>query len=162
MSGNLAGFNAQEHEPQSFDVLPAGTYDVCIVASEMKTTKSGTGRYLQLTLQVLGGEFQNRKLFDRLNLENPNATAVKIAKGTLSAICRAVGVMTPGDSSALHNLPLKAVVKVSSDDSGNPTNEIKGYKPRHTGSQPAPSQPQPAGQIAPPLKTVPSEPVNPF
>lgn len=162
MSGNLAGFNAQEHEPQSFDVLPAGTYDVCIVESEMKPTKKGDGQYLQLTLQVLGGEYQNRKLFDRLNLVNPNATAVKIAQGTLSAICRAVGVLTPGDSSALHNLPLKAVVKVSSDDSGNPTNEIKGYKSRHAGAQQATPQPQPAGQIAPPLKTVPSEPVNPF
>ena len=149
MSGNLAGFNANEHEPSSFDALPAGDYDVCITASELKATKAGTGKYLQLTLQVLGGQYKNRKLFDRLNIENPNPTAVQIAKGTLSAICRAVGVLTPDDSAQLHNLGMKAVVRVEKDADGNPTNAIKGYKKRHEGAERTPP-----GQIAPPLNTV--------
>ena len=34
------------------------------------------------------------------------ATAVKIARAELSAICRAVGVMAPNDSVELHDLPL--------------------------------------------------------
>lgn len=158
MSGNLSGFHAGDYQPNSFDALPAGDYDVCIVASEMKPTKAGTGSYLQLTLQVLGGEYANRKLFDRLNLNNPNATAVQIARGTLSAICRAVGVMDPNDSSELHNKGMKAVVRVEKDADGNPSNVIKGYKPRHSGAVT-----KPAGQLAPPLNTgTPVESGNPF
>lgn len=160
---NLNGFDANQHEPTAFDALPAGDYDVVIIASEMKPTKSGTGSYLQLTLQVLGGQYQNRKLFDRLNLDNPNATAVTIAKGTLSAICRAVGVLTPKDSAELHNKPLKATVRVTKDGEGNPSNEIKGYKSRHVGAATTSAQVTPAGQIAPPLLTVGSDEArNPF
>ena len=158
---NLNGFDANQHEPSGFDVLPAGDYDVCIVASEMKPTKAGTGSFLYLKLQVLTGPYQNKPLFDRLNLDNPNATAVKIAKGTLSAICRAVGVMTPKDSSELHNKPLKATVRVTKDGEGNPSNEIKGYKSRHVGA--ATTMPAEPTGIAPPLLTVGSDEArNPF
>jgi hypothetical protein len=101
MSGNLSGFDANQVEPNTaFTPLPAGEYDAIIVESEMKPTKDGTGKYLQLKLQILNGKFQNRTLFDRLNLVNKNDTAVQIAKGTLSAICRAVNVLTPNDSAS--------------------------------------------------------------
>jgi hypothetical protein len=47
---------------------------------------------------------RNGVIWSRLNLDNPKA--VEIARRDLSAICRAVGVLTPGDSSELHDLPL--------------------------------------------------------
>ena len=133
MSGNLSGFNAAEVEPNSaFSPLPAGEYQAIISESEMKPTKNGLGKYLELKLQILNGQHQNRTLFDRLNLVNKNDVAVQIAKGTLSSICRAVGVLTPNDSAELHNKPMGIVVKIRADQNGNPQNEIKGYKPRHT------------------------------
>ena len=138
MSGNLAGFDASKVEPnQGFTPIPAGDYPAVVIDSKMKPTKAGTGQYLELQLQILNGKFQNRRLFDRLNLQNPNAQAVQIAKGTLSAICRAINVLTPNDSSELHNKPLTISVKVKNDNQGNPQNEISGYKPRQTS---APSQ----------------------
>ena len=126
---NLNGFNATEVEPATtFEPLPAGRYLAAITESEMKPTKSGSGSYLQLTFTVLEGEYKNRVLWARLNLNNPNATAVKIARGELSAICRAVGVLQPRDSVDLHNLPLMITVKLKKrDDTGELTNEIKGY-----------------------------------
>lgn len=131
---SLEGFNANEVEPNAgFEPIPAGSYDVIITSSEMKVTKNGQGKYLQIELQILSGPYQNRKLFDRLNLVNSNDTAVKIAKGTLSAICRAVGVMTPKDSAELHNRPLTCGVKVRKDNNGNPQNEVSAYKPRQSG-----------------------------
>jgi len=129
--GNLDGFNAAEVEPnEAFTALPAGDYPVIIIASELKATKAGTGKYLELQLQVLEGTYQNRRLFDRLNLQNPSADAVRIAKGTLSAICRAVGVLEPKDSAELHTKPLMATVKVVKDREGNNQNEVTGYKAR--------------------------------
>jgi len=126
---NLNGFNATEVEPTtSFEPLPAGKYLAAVTESEMKPTKSGSGSYLQLTFTILEGEYKNRVLWARLNLNNPNATAVKIARSELSAICHAVGVMQPRDSVDLHNLPLVITVKLKKrDDTGELTNEIKGY-----------------------------------
>ena len=103
---NLGGFNASEVEPASFDAIPAGKYQAVITESERKETKSGTGEYLQLTFEIIEGDFKGRKLWARLNLSNPNQQAVQIARGELSAICRAVNVLQPGDSVELHNLPL--------------------------------------------------------
>lgn len=134
-SGNLQGFDATNVEPNTgFDAIPAGEYDVCIIESGFEDTKSGTGKMLKLTLQVLSGPYQNRKLWDRLNLVNPNEQAVQIAKGTLSAICRAVGVMTPNDSSELHNKPMRIKVKVESYN-GNDQNRITSYMARHASSK---------------------------
>ena len=125
---DLGGFTATEVEPpQAFKPLPAGDYRCIIEHSEMKPTKNGNGEMLVLRLKVLDGDFKNRVLFDRLNLKNPSEQAVQIARGTLSAICRAVGVLTPGDSSELHNKPLVAVV-MQREYNGNQQNEIKGYK----------------------------------
>jgi hypothetical protein len=59
-----------------------------IVESAVKPTKAGTGKYLQLDWQILEGEYKNRSpLWDRLNIQNPNAVAQKIGQETLSAIC---------------------------------------------------------------------------
>jgi len=129
---SLNGFNANEVEPATeFDPVPAGKYLAVITASEIKPTKAGTGSYLELTFQVIEGQHKNRLLWARLNLDNPNATAVQIARAELSSICRAVGVMAPNDSVDLHNLPLMSTVKCKRrDDTGDIANEIKGYSKR--------------------------------
>ena len=126
---NLNGFDANNVDPAAdFEPIPAGNYPAIITASEMKPTKNGTGRYLELTFDVLEGAHKGRLLWSRLNIENPSAQAVGIAQGELSAICRAVGVMQPKDSAELHNLPLTVKVKVRKrEDNGDLTNEVRGY-----------------------------------
>jgi hypothetical protein len=152
---NLNNFNASEVEPNTpFDPLPAGKYLVAITASEMKPTKTGDGSYLQLELTVLDGEFRGRKVWDRLCINHPNATTVKIARGNLSALCRAVGVMQPRDSVELHNIPLLVTVKCKKrQDTGDLSNEVKGYEPKAAGSSGG-SQPQqaPVTSKTPPWK----------
>ena len=126
---NLNGFNAQEVEPSStFDPLPAGKYLAVITGTEMKPTKNGDGSYLEIEFTVLEGEHKDRKVWDRLCLNHPNPQTVKIARGNLSALCRAVGVMQPRDSVELHNIPLMVTVKLKKrEDTGDLTNEVKGY-----------------------------------
>jgi len=122
-------FNAHEVEPSvALEAVPAGKYIAVIVESEMKQTKSGNGNYLELTFEITEGEYKGRKVWARLNIDNPSADAVKIARGELSAICRAVNVMTPNDSVDLHNLPLEINVKCKKrDNTDEISNEIKGY-----------------------------------
>lgn len=131
---DLHGFNANEVDPTTdLEPIPAGKYLAMITDSEMKPTKSGDGRYLQLTFQILEGLYKNRFVWARLNLHNANETAVKIARAELSAICRAVGVMTPRDSCELHNLPLMITVKLKKrEDTGELQNEIRGFAKRES------------------------------
>jgi len=147
---NLNNFNANDVEPTAdFDPVPSGKYLAIITESELKPTKSGTGSYLQLTFQIIEGEYKGRFLWSRLNLYNPNATAVKIAQSELSAICRSVGVITPKDSVELHNLPLVLNVKCRKrEESEEVSNEIRGYSKPAT----ATAQPQPASQMAAPWR----------
>jgi len=138
---DLHGFDANQVEPTtSFEAIPAGKYLAVITDSEMKPNKAGTGSYLQLAFQILDGPYKGRFLWARLNLDNPNATAVQIARAELSAICRAVGVMAPNDSVELHNLPLVIQVRcVKRADTGELANEIKGYLRKD--APPPPAQP---------------------
>ena len=126
----LGNFNANDIDPTTdFEPIPAGKYLAVITASEVKPNKAGTGSYLQFTFQVIEGEPKGRFLWARLNLDNPNETAVKIARGDLSAVCRAVGVMTPKDSVELHDLPLVIKVKCKRrKDTDEIQNEITGYE----------------------------------
>ena len=141
-------FNANNVDPQDvFDPIPAGKYLAIITESEMKPTKSGNGSYLELKFQIIEGEYKGRLLWSRLNLNNPNQLTVQIAQGELSAICRAVGVMTPNDSVELHNLPLLVTVKCRKrEDTGEIVNEIKGYSKKEAAS----GQPQQAETNTPP------------
>ena len=147
---NLNGFNAQDVDPAvGFDPIPAGNYLAVVTETEMKPTKAGDGKYLQLTFQVLEGEFKGRLVWARLNLENANATTVKIARAELSAVCRAVGVMAPNDSIELHNLPLVISVRCKKrQDTGDITNEIKGYEKKGAAN----GQPQQAASSSPPWR----------
>jgi hypothetical protein len=131
---NLGTFDANEVEPTTdFEPIPAGKYQAVITESEVKPNKAGTGSYLQLTFQIIEGQYKGRFLWARLNLDNPNDTAVKIARSELSAICRAVGVMTPKDSVELHDLPLVIKVKCKKrPDTEEIQNEIKGYEKKET------------------------------
>jgi hypothetical protein len=150
---NLGSFNANEVEPASFDPLPAGKYLACITESEMKATKNGSGQFLNLTFQVLDGEYKGRKVWARLNLKNQNIQAEQIARGQLSAICRAVGVMTPRDSLELHNLPLVITVKIKKrEDTGDLQNEISGYAKKDSAAALTPAAPAPAASTTPPWK----------
>jgi hypothetical protein len=129
---SLQGFDANKVEPRTaMEAIPAGKYLAVISASEMKSNKAGTGRFLELCFTIVEGEYRNRNVWSRLNLENPNEVAMKIAQADLSALCRAVGVLTPNDSVELHNLPLVIRVKCKKrKDTDEISNEIGGYEKR--------------------------------
>lgn len=144
-------FDASQVAPaQPMEAIPAGWYVAMMTASEMKPTSAGNGAYLETENTILEGEYKGRKLFDRLNLQNPNQTAMEIAYKQLSAICHAIGVIQVQDSSQLHNRPFQ--IKVSLKPAGpgadgkhyEASNEVKGYKAVEGA---VPQQPQ---QYAPP------------
>lgn len=128
--GNLEGFDASSVDPKAdFEPLPAGDYPGIIINSGFEKTAAGTGSFLKLELEVIDGPHRGRRLFDRLNLDNPNEKAVNIARATLSSICRAVSVLRPKDSSELHNraMLIKVELEPRADKPGTFSNRVKNY-----------------------------------
>jgi hypothetical protein len=148
----LNGFDANNVDPaQSRDPIPAGWYKAVITESEEKPTKAQTGSYLQMTVEVIDGDHSGRKAFERLNLNNPNATAVEISQRTLSSICRAVGVMTPRQSADLHDKPFMVKIKVKpAKDGYDASNEIAEYA--EVGKSAPATGTAPGGGSTPPWK----------
>ena len=126
---DLTGFHAMEVEPStSYEPLPADWYKCVITDTEEKPTKAMTGSYLQLSIEVIEGQYAGRKVFDRLNLKNPNATAVEIAQRSLSSICRSIDVPNPKDSIELRDKPLMVKLAVKpADGQYGASNDIKEY-----------------------------------
>lgn len=138
---SLDGYDANQHEPsKGFEPLPVGDYKVVMVESEKAANKKQTGFFLKTKFQVLDGPFANRILFHYFNLWNPNDKAAAIARGEMSALCRAVGVMVPGDSVKLHNLPLLVSVKIEKrDDNDELANRITAFKSIRSAATTAPA-----------------------
>ena len=151
---DLQGFNAAEIEPNApREPVPAGWYKAVISATEEKPTKAQTGSYLQLTVEIIEGEHAGRKVIDRLNLNNPNSTAVEIAQRTLSSICRAVGVMTPRSSEDLMDKPMMVKIKVKPGDANyGASNEVDDYQPKGNSPAPEASGGDASGAAVPPWK----------
>lgn len=143
-------FDANAKENNQSSCLPAGEYDAVCIKSERKATNAGDGQYLACEFKITKGEFQNRSIFCNFNLwlHPSKVEAINIAKGQFSQFCRAVGVLTPKDSSELHNKPF--IVKINAKDGprGMQNNCVK-FSARQ--STPAPTEPaatvaqQPAG-----------------
>jgi len=175
-------FDASKVEPQRpTDPIPAGWYPVHMTKSELKPTADGKGQRLAIELTVISGDFKGRKVFDGLNIKNPNAQAQEIGHQQLSAICHAVGVIKLTDSAQLHNKAFSAKValeperwvdKANNDVEPNTPgakhydakNQCKGFKPLEDGEgdatpaasgKPAPGWVKPAAPAETPAEPTP-------
>ena len=146
-------FDATTVDPldSGFMPLPDGDYEVAIVRSQNKPTKSGTGSYLELQCQVVSGEYAKRVLWARLNLKNPSTAAVEMAKRELSSICHATGVLRPKCKEELHNIPMIVHV-VQVEGRNGMQNEIKGWRAKENAA--------PVAQSAAPAPSTPAQPTS--
>ena len=157
---NLTGtFDQNAEAQQDFAPIPTGEYAAQIVDSDMKPTRNNDGHYLELTYQVIDGPYQNRKVWVRLNLDNPNTQAVEIANRQFASIREATGVANPRDSQELHYKP--HTIRVEMIPAGTPrknstptqkdSNEVRGWKKLDDGIPfaAAPSAPAAAPAAAP-------------
>lgn len=157
MNGDLGfvfgeGFDPNSYEPQEdFTVLVPGKYPVMIETAEVKPTKAGSGHYLELQMKIVEGPCTNRKLWDRINIDNPNAKCVEIGCRVLSALARSVGLPAVQDTSQLVDKCCIASVKVKDNQ-----NEVRTYLPYQAQQQ----APPPQQQQAPPVYQAPQQPAQ--
>lgn len=134
---------------QAFELLPPGTYKAQIVDSEIRVTRNGTGKFLWIMLDILEGPYQGRKLFDQLNLVNPNPITVEMAQRTLSSICHAVGQLQVTDSQQLHLRPMMIAVSIEPAKNGySERNRVRYVVPKS--ERPSREQQAPPAAVSPP------------
>lgn len=140
-------FNAADvpEDERNFDILPAGDYQCQIIASDVKPTKdhASTGNeFLELTIEVIAGPAERRKLWDRINIKNANADAQRIAQRTLADLCLAVGVSTLRNTEDLHFKPFLGKVRIVKPKAGSQyTDDQNGIRYRPLGNQPPVNKP---------------------
>jgi hypothetical protein len=150
----IGSFNATTVAPQQdIGPIPAGEYLAQITDSDVKPTKRGDGNYAELTYEVLDGEFKGRKVWVRLNLDNPNIKAVEIAQRQLSSICHAVDTLNIKDTAELHYKPhviRVEYVKADGIKSTKDGNEVRGWKKSSAAPPPAAAIAATSATTAPP------------
>ena len=147
----LFQFDATTVEPQkprAYGPLPAGEYEMIIARSDLKPTNAGTGQYIELEMHVVSGEHSGRRLWERLNVDNPNKTAEDIAKQALAALQVAVNVPNMEDTEQLHDKPFIATVVIDRKDPER--NRIMGYMSANGAvtAKPGPVKAAPAAKAA--------------
>jgi hypothetical protein len=125
-----------------FPVLPPDNYPVLIESTEVKATKANDGAYVKIKMSVLDGPFKGRKLFDNINIHNPNQQCVEIGLRSLAALGQALGVRHVNDTDQFVNQVCVAHVKVKDGQ-----NVIRTYSALTPAAAPGiPQQPQPPYQ----------------
>lgn len=86
--------------------LPAGFYTGVITRAELRdnksTAKDPNGKYLEVEFDITSPQDHgNRKFWDKFNLVNSNAIAVKIGKEQLSDLAKSLGMDNLGDADEL-------------------------------------------------------------
>ena len=136
-----------EAPKNDFSPLPKGEYMAMVTESQMKVTKAGTGEYLALTMQIIEGKYADRKIWENLNLHNPNEVAEKIARANLKAVSEACGFAELDDTDQLNDIPFILVLDIDRKD---PTrNRVMGYKRAGSGSAPSASSTASAASAKP-------------
>lgn len=116
-------------EGNSYDLVPAGWYNVNITKAEIKSTKAGNGQYIAVRYDITGPTHQGRVVFGNVNIKNPNSQAENIGRQQLGEIMRAIGLTRVTDTDQLigGSLHIKVSIK-EADGQYEASNEVKGFK----------------------------------
>lgn len=119
-----------------FAPLPAGEYNVRVAETSLNTTKSGTGQYIKMRLDVVGPTHEGRVIFSNLNIKNDSAKAEEIGRQQLGAVLRAIGLPSIQDTDQLVGGYMTVKVTIRKSEEYGDSNEVKSYKAM-TGGAPA-------------------------
>ncbi len=115
---------------RSFDPLPTDRYTMKVESTEVDPhTKDGTeGHKITVVFRVVGGEFENRKLWDYIYLPWTAWKARTILEAGGSTLADAENITADGIAAALLGAEVSAWVESSKSDEGKDRTNLKEYK----------------------------------
>jgi hypothetical protein len=127
LSDLLPDLDVEQEAVSSFDPIPAGDYAVMVEDAQIVNTKNLTGKMLKLKLQVMGGKYDRRVIFDQIILRHDSEKAVTIGRQRLAQLCKGANVAGK-DTAELLGKTVVAAVKIREQAGYDPQNEVKEYK----------------------------------
>ena len=140
-------FDPSKVDDNAFPVVPEGTYRCLVENAEIKTTKSGTGRYVQVNLSVLDQPHKGAKVMAFLNFENQNQTAQNIGRAQLKKFLASFGVTQALDLDQIGFLAKNKVTNVEvevEDGPKGPQNRVAAFVAPGNGAAPTKAAAHPA------------------
>ena len=128
---DFSNFNvssSEYDEDYSFDLVPAGWYQMFISKAELRPTKSG-GSMISVTYDITGPTHQGRKIFGNFNWENANPVAQEIGRKQFAQQVRALGLHSIQSLDDLINLPFdgKVGIQKSKDPQYEDSNRVTAF-----------------------------------
>lgn len=129
-------------EKKVYKPADEGSYKVRLEKYEVKDTKAGTGKYLDLQFEIMESkehDFGGKRIFQKYNIENPNPKAVEISMNILGHYLTAVGLSdeeskeVKSDVTKLDDtigIPFIAEVKIKDEGPYGMKNHIAKYLAR--------------------------------
>lgn len=116
-------------ERSTFETIPAGWYRGVVTQTEQVETKNG-GVQLKITFEVIEGEYESRKVFERATLFNDNPKAVEIGLRLIKQLKIAAGKPTSRQEEDFWDIPVLAKVSIEKDKNGqyDDKNRIREFK----------------------------------
>lgn len=120
--------SAEYDDDSSFDLIPAGWYQMFISKAELRPTKSG-GSMISVTYDISGPTHQGRKVFGNFNWENANPVAQEIGRKQFAQQVRALGLSGIQQLEDLINLPFdgKVGIQKSKDQQYEDSNRVTAF-----------------------------------
>jgi len=125
-------------QKKTFTPIPKGWYKATVKSVEPRNNKNGNGSHLLVVWEVISGEHQGRKLFDRFTLESvkrnnqgeivPNEQAVQIGHRRLSEMSWALCHPQWDDTDELLGRQCKVLVFVRISEKYGDSNDVKAYE----------------------------------
>lgn len=122
----------------NYDPIPEGWYNAVINSAELKDTKAGTGKYLNIRYDITGATNAGRAVFGMITIQNHNIKAKEIGEQQLAELLRAIGLSKVSDTDELLGHPLSIKVGISQREGYEARNDVKGFKSLKGGMPPAP------------------------
>lgn len=100
-------FKPSEVPPSEYELLPAGEYPAVIASADLKVCESKSGHMIVLEFSILGGQYDGRKIIERLNIVNASEKAQLISRQQFAKLCDAVGLENVTDTNQVVGKRLK-------------------------------------------------------
>ena len=151
--------SAEYDDDSSFDLIPAGWYQMFISKAELRPTKSG-GSMISVTYDISGPTHQGRKIFGNFNWENANPVAQEIGRKQFAQQVRALGLSGIQQLEDLINLPFdgKVGIQKSKDQQYEDSNRVTAFAAAGSKYGGSAAQPQQHPVAAPQRQAAPQRP----
>jgi Protein of unknown function (DUF669) len=83
--------DSEEGSPE-ISLLPGGKYPAEIEDAQVGPTKNGSGQAVNLKWRIVGGEYENRVVFQSILITHTSEAAQKIGRGMFKDVCFSCGL----------------------------------------------------------------------